>query len=179
MTRVKKIALATVIFFSTIGFCTAEPASTVKYLMNKPVSLFDYGILRMQEDLKFRAASAYKIKHQAPSYLSVLYDAKSNKIVMYLLYTIYKKNVDEIENRMKDIVETMRAIFGPYYIETFFNHQGYVLHGEPKKKIGRNLERIIEIRLYANSAPLSKPYLKCVAAMSGEDVYCTNFPIEP
>ena len=178
MTNARKCALAITIFFITIGVCMAEPASTVKYLMHKPVSLFDYGILRIEEDLKFRAASMYKIKDQTPQYLSVLYDYKSNKIIMYFLYTIDKQNPGGIETRMKDIIKAMRATFGPYYIGTFFGHQGYVLRQEPKK-IGKDLAKIVEVRLYANSMPLSKPYLKCVAPLSGEDVYCTNYPIEP
>lgn len=51
MAKAKKCVPILVIFLMAFGVCMTETIPTINHLMNEPVSLFDFGMHRLEEHL--------------------------------------------------------------------------------------------------------------------------------
>jgi hypothetical protein len=84
----KKIMLTLFVVSSAVAVLEpvghAEPTSTIKYLMAEPVSMLDYGIQKVNEDLQ-NHANALKVEGESPI-LKARYSWESNKIQIEIKY---------------------------------------------------------------------------------------------
>jgi hypothetical protein len=82
-----RILLIAAILFSLASICDAEPSPSVRYLMNEPVTLFDWGIIRLYEYLDEYTAHYLKTNSVRDIYSTVSYDASRNSIIISLIVT--------------------------------------------------------------------------------------------
>ena len=116
----------------------AEPGTSVKWLMDRPVSLFDLGVQRMNDDAA-RAADALVASHTAPAGPfttgSAFYDWDTNEIRLQIISAIgdqkpadaqCKKLRGEFVSRliMNFNAKNLKADTTRYLGQSF-SHQGY------------------------------------------------------
>ncbi len=70
-----------------VSVCRAEPTPAVRYLMQEPVTLFDWGILRLYDYLDGYATHYLKTNSVQDIYGTVSYDSGRNRIVISLVVT--------------------------------------------------------------------------------------------
>lgn len=180
----KSIVLTIVIFLSLfllVNIGQAEPTPTVNYLMKTPVSLFDYGMYKLDKSFKESAEDNYKIDGKFPNISYVSYNFNLNKISMVLIYVVESKkpNIKDIKNRMGEIIGQIRGTLslGNYgLLSQFFSHKGYTVKGKPDN-IGKDLANIIELELsisFSKESPpnLFEPDLKCTAPLLDNGYFC-------
>ena len=92
--RVNYLTTALIMFFILSGIGRADQNSTMRHLMNEPVSLLDYGILRLETFLKSK---------DMDNFLKVGFDSNDEKIEIIFVYFLTKEIVDkeEAENRFR------------------------------------------------------------------------------
>lgn len=104
--------LMAVLLFPVAETCVGEPSPTVQYLMNEPVSMFDWGMYKLTLYLnqEFRDRYQKKISTFAPR-ITVHYDADSNKIQISALM-LYKKfpNKGEARTYCEEIFKYIRGL---------------------------------------------------------------------
>jgi hypothetical protein len=141
----------------------SEPTSSVKYLMNQPVSMFDWGIDRMEKHLyavgtkgmlTFPDTSNLDVRYFfAPS---ISYDWDSNRIDVLLVCSDFDRKMDiEKAKRLcrtaiantKTILGSMEGIllYGDSVSGRWFSHKGYTKTSEPKN-LYKEIDNIILIR---------------------------------
>lgn len=67
--------------------CLAEPSPTVRYLMKEPVTLFDWGIIRLFEYVEGFTKDYLKTNAVQDIYSTVTYDALRNNILISFVVT--------------------------------------------------------------------------------------------
>ena len=84
--RVNYLTTALIMFFILSGIGRADQNSTMRHLMNEPVSLLDYGILRLETFLKSK---------DMDNFLKVGFDSNDDKIEIIFAYFLTKDIVDK------------------------------------------------------------------------------------
>lgn len=155
--EIKKIILTLFIFISLVGVAHAEQTTTVKFLMNEPLTLFDLGIYKLN-----------KLINEDPFInATVKYDTKSNKInIGVVMYEWFVKkgaakpirNKGEAYNLIDSMVKKIRTILGVDYqtgkissdntgLEDCFRPaNGRVIKNEPES-LKEDLFKMIEISI--------------------------------
>lgn len=82
-----KTSLLLFLLLGLVPICKAEPSPAVKYLMNEPVTLFDWGIIRLYEYLDDYAMHYMKTNSVQDTYCTVRYDPSRNMILISLVVT--------------------------------------------------------------------------------------------
>lgn len=157
------------------GTCKAEPDSTIQYLMDEPVSLFDLGIFKMRSELD----SKFETKDRL---VAVDYKWPENRIVITFLFpSVRFENEYEAKERCIEFVEGIRREFdvnpksgdppGPYSafrISRYFEHSGYSKKNRPND-LSDQLYELIKIKgsmhLKNNDA------FSCQAPLAGTAIY--------
>jgi hypothetical protein len=168
----KKISLiiATIIFLLLSGICNAEPDSTIKYLMNEPVSMLDFGLYRMDRYLEIY----FKVKGNPPPELwhIVHYRWDENRIIVACNISLPTKRTMTKKDAMaaaRDLVGDIRhALNSPY--TKFFSHYDFSRSTEPKK-IAEKLIQLVEIRIAVYHTDGGSGYIQCTAPLRGKDIY--------
>lgn len=175
----------------------AEPSSAVDYLMNEPVSMFDYGMQKLNDELQ-KQRDALKVANLSPG-LNAYYKWDSNKIRISLLYIDEKSSHKEFsESRIKSdikkvIMHLKKVIFcvnpntgapagmlgGDMLFNRFFKHAGYKTTNEPKR-LGYKLTQISELIVTFMKRDNRTITCKCEALSSMKDLYWsqTESPIK-
>ena len=157
-----------------LGFasiCSAEPSPSVQYLMNEPVTLFDWGIIRLYDYVDEYATHYLKTKTVQDIYGTVRYDLFRNKIVISFVIT---RNPDSkhaspdsaqtsSKNICRSIIQEMRREFfadrndevrRSSGIYRFFAHVGARGYKEP---LGcyEEIEKmtVIQVSVYSHKDP--------------------------
>lgn len=82
-----RTSLLSLVLLGLVSICNAETSPSVRYLMNEPVTLFDWGILRLYEYLDAYTTHYLKTNSVQDIYCTVSYDAPKNKIIISMTVT--------------------------------------------------------------------------------------------
>lgn len=128
------------------GVCNAEPDSTIKYLIDEPVSMLDYGIARMER----------MIPPPVNGNVSVSYSWEENRIIISVDFIPHRqdpynppyKDKEEAKNKIKEYLKKLKIFLKTTsFNEVYFNHAGYRSPNEPKD-LDSKLKNITEIKFY-------------------------------
>jgi len=161
MSKINKcIPIVVFLLFITVGISRAEPTPTISYLMNTPVSMLDFGILKLNTRLE-SFGNKLMIGKTEPL-ITVFYEWNSNRIKIFYSYLI-KKGLykgQDIKQEITHLIEMIKESYFGYDHKTgkqtefgrqggsqllnCFAHYDYVLKNEPKNLV-KELEKITEI----------------------------------
>lgn len=123
----------------------AEPSSSVRYLIAEPVSLLDFGMKALGDDLEGGDRKAS---------VMVEYLWSENRIRITLTDVLTRPALKDAKDRCAVLISGVRArlgiidgksAFGVSGMEAFFTHYGYESKSEPKN-LGPDLDAITIIR---------------------------------
>lgn len=179
-----------IIVFAPIS--QAEPPSTIKYLMGDPVSMLDYGIQKVNDELQ-NHANALKVGDESPI-LRAHYRWESNRIrieIQYFLDSIgspvnklsestVKANIEKAIRHIKskfllvnpDTGAPRVMVGGDMPFSRFFQHEGYKNPLEPER-LGFKLIQITEVEvscLQSDSGGSTVITGKCEALSTMENI---------
>lgn len=189
------VLIASVLCCQSIA--TAETPSSVIYLMNEPVTLFDYGMDRIGEALDNKTVIFHTLNEKTKKYelesfamdTSVHYSWSENKIIVVASpnYFIHDADRSTAEQWCAHMINKIRAELGVDQnnpgsgmyarLEIFFSHYGYSMNAAPQD-LGRKLAGIIDMRTYVDYRDKEKDIRKkliCTAALSGSDMHCSEY----
>jgi len=182
-----KIIAALMVLVSTASIALAEPTPGVRYLMDKPVSLFDWGVHHIDEHLKdmhitfFLDSDETEFKTDRLK-TSVDYNPDANLIyiesnpggVSFVMgdEKAAKKLCGEIVKkiRVELDVDPENPSVTSTAVDKFFSHSGYSLPDAPPG-LARELLGIIEIKTTlqywaeSDSAKVRAPQLRCATPL--------------
>ena len=184
--------MRTILFFMSALFLLppyhihAEPTSAIKYLMNEPVSMLDYGIYRLEKYLK----SAAQVAHVhvglrtdslglTPPSVMVDYVFSANRIIAKFHYVLDDCS-PELKNSIEKVVKNIKllslSIFfkkgkaeSRHRLADFFSHAGYT-HPNVPSNLAHELEMITELQ-YEIYCSRSSRFVRCKSPLLSEDVY--------
>lgn len=106
-----RILLLAVALLACSSLCHAEPSPAVRYLMNEPVTLFDWGIVRLYEYVDGFANHYLRTNSVQDIYSTVTYDSLRNKILISFVVTRKPDSRNEspafVQSSSKDISRTI------------------------------------------------------------------------
>lgn len=160
---IKKIILILiVVLFANIGLCVAEPTPSISYLMKTPVSMFDFGMHRLNiylaEKVKNRLEELTREVSVTDSKLNVRasYDWAKNRIIIGTGTMTSFNDVKTAKKLCKSITQSIKnhlnvfatgpAVYGISLLGVFFSHIGYESTSEPES-LAKELETITEIQV--------------------------------
>lgn len=162
MAREKRCVIITaIIFLLFVGICNAEPDSKVKYLMDEPVSMFDFGLFRLEMLFREHLIGDYE------SEVSYNWDRNLIEIKNEPGTTEILKNKNEAKNWCKLYISSVRAVMTLPQYDFFFTHYGYARKNRPEN-LYNHFRKIIEIStlvLYKGGS------VKAKAPLIGEEIY--------
>lgn len=142
------------VFFSCFDAspCSADPASSARWLMDQPASLFDLGILRFRQRNKEEWTRELDLKSKDKGVLlddlginNVVYNSDNNTISIMAAFIVpYVENVDEklcasILGEYKNIISRSR-----HDLPTAFDHIGYSDRARPKE-LNDNINKLLAL----------------------------------
>jgi hypothetical protein len=143
------LALAFYSFFDAPP-CSADPASSTRWLMDQPASLFDLGILRLRQRNKEEWTPELDMKSKDKGILldnlginNVVYNSDNNTIAIMAAFIVpYVEKVNEklcasILGEYKNIISRSRN-----NLPTGFDHIGYSDRARPKD-LNDNINKIL------------------------------------
>ena len=166
-----KTPLVLLLLLGLVPICSAAPSPSVQYLMNEPVTLFDWGILRLYEYLDEYTAHYLKTNTVRDIYCTVRYDSPRNKIIISMVVTHQVQSRYDTPSSVRadsreicrSITQTLRREFltdrdrhvrRSSGIYRFFGHIGFRGQEEPLDAFDE-IERItvIEVSVYSENDP--------------------------
>ena len=141
-----------------------EPDSTIKYLINEPVTMLDWGLHRLNNILEKRELSAFDAA------MAMNYDWETNrfKVIVAAAFkatteptakSLCKNAIGEIKQSFFVDHETGKPMVAGFSnMGSFFSHSGFKT-GETPVDVGRKLERITFVEVHV---PLSQKGQKLV-----------------
>ena len=109
---------------------TAEPDAKVQWLMDEPVSLFDFGIYELREYLEDQEHRVVRLG-LSPTQLVAYYVWEENRIYI-VASTVDDAPKDDISTWCASVFDRLVAItLAPYPHYMMFSHHGYTTAGEP------------------------------------------------
>ncbi|WP_105901063.1 hypothetical protein [Vibrio gangliei] len=161
---------------------SAEPSRSISYLMEDSLSMFDWGVFRMESSMttiKFKELDL--ISH----YGRADYDWDSNRInletVVYPSYksleklgskAICRQAITQVKEHFGYGIDEddLRALFG---IPSYFKHTGYVKKNVPES-LGKDLENATKFSVQVYASKLDKApynqYQHCVSSFNEKGV---------
>jgi hypothetical protein len=166
-----KIFLILLLALGSACVSNADPSPSIRYLMNEPVTLFDWGILRLY-DYMDEYTKHYLTTHSVRDiYSTVRYDYVHNNILISLVVTRHAPQATETPSSVKkasrdicrSITQTLRREFltdreahvrRSSGIYRFFGHIGFKGDQEPINAF-EEIERItvISVSVYSEKDP--------------------------
>ena len=151
----KKTVLFLVLFGALCIQVYGEPTPTVSWLMNEPVSMWDWGLMRLENSLRAeRSLSNFSVR--------VDYQWDANIIRILVNDTLEPENdwgrekiVDygkQVANSIRESLYVNTQTGKPYgsgesFLEINFFHMGFERHSRPDN-MGKELDAITEIRVH-------------------------------
>jgi hypothetical protein len=138
------------LFIFDIPLCSAEATSSIRWLMDQPTSLFDLGMLRLQQKNREKWTPALDAKTKSIGVLlddlganSVSYDQDGNIITITAAFIApFFERVDD--KFCTSILNEYKKIISPSGKELprEFDHAGYVDRSRPKD-LNENISRML------------------------------------
>lgn len=166
----------------------AEPDATARFLMNDPITLMDFGIYRLENDIK-AFQNALKIKQQKPHTVLVDYFWDENRIKIILSYgDTLNPPKKEIEIEIGKVVRLLKQKFGVDAagkirhasgysgIAEYFSHKSYVSQNRPPN-LEKDIDKMIEIRVVYYVQNYTR-YFECRNKLVGEPadkIICSDY----
>ena len=164
-----KTRLVLLLLLGLVSIGHAEPSPSIRYLMNEPVTLFDWGILRLYEYLDEYTSHYLNTNSVRDIYCTVRYDYKKNNIIISMIVTRQMQSQSEAPSSVRagsreicrTITQTLRQEFltdrdshvrRASGIYRFFGHIGFRGKEEPVDAFDE-IERItvIEVSVYSET----------------------------
>lgn len=164
----------------------AEPTDTVRGLMDSPVSMLDWGIYNLQEQVN-RCIETFTGDDWSAD---VRYEWDTNRIVIRVMDLI-REPTDEA-NAMwwcTLLLEETRSCLGVdrttgkpisgdrTFVEGFFKHSGYVLEGR-QIDLGLQLDKIVEIEATSRKDSSKSVFLRYRGSLLGTEKFFAEVPFE-
>lgn len=179
---IKNIVLILSILTSVIA--SAERSSSVEYLMNDQLTMFEWGLYKIEielNDFKFDG-----FENANGNSTTILYDWDTNRIIIFM--AIYPTHKYLANNDVKDICRKNLYILKQHFgygvdpwiksafgsLSTYFEHKDFVKVARPKD-LTEDIENITKITLSINSSDNdSYPYTQkaeCTSMLLEKDIY--------
>ena len=153
-----------------ITTASAEPSSVVRFLMNQPVSVFDYGLIQLEE--QFAEQHFYGIAKPVPLNTHAAYDWNANRI--YLSFRIMIEEVNVSQSVLKDICESSiwhaRTILGvgpdtgkledEVALGMLFEPRSFTVKDAPHN-VNEELSAIIDLRSTVSTSDPKSKAVRC------------------
>lgn len=154
----RKMFFLTVLLLGLTTRLAAEPNETARFLMNDPITLMDFGMYRLEKDIRaFQEKLA--IKQQKPHTVLVDYFWDDNRIKIILSYgdTLNPPKM-EIEAEIRRVVARLkekfgidtsgnvRGVGGYSAVAEYFSHRSFVSQGRPTG-IEKEIDKMVEIKV--------------------------------
>jgi len=181
-----KTSLLLLLLLSVVPICNAEPSPSVRYLMSEPVTLFDWGIIRLYEYLDEYTTHYLKTNSVQDIYSTVSYDSLRNNIMISTVVTRHSQGNESpasvrIGSRdiCKTITHTLRREFltdsdrhvrRSSGIYRFFGHIGFKGKDEPIDCFDE-IEKItvIDVSVYSEKDP-GRLIVHSASPLMGKDI---------
>lgn len=175
----KSILLILSILF-LVNTSYAQPTPNIQYLMHESVSMFDWGIYRINEKLKNWEESKGLIGISSSIAVApeAFYDWSSNRIIIYVkVFPV--KSQEEAKELCRGIVRSIKSVLyinpddgKPYgeaglALDSFFSHSGFLNKSEPEG-LYKELDSITVIKVEV-MVP-TKGWVKCEAPLLGTKI---------
>ena len=184
-----KIAILTVCLLAAgLQQVQAEPNESAKFLIHDAVSLMDFGIYKLENDIK-GLRDDLTIRFQPPHSSFVDYDWDANKIVIVLSYgDPGNPPIKELKTEIRSVVATLKKNFGiaptgePFQaggfssVGDYFSHRGYTKKNTPPN-LRREIDHLVEIKIIFYVQNYSR-YFECRNRLVGssiEETRCTDY----
>ena len=185
----KKVTFTVLVLLVSVQAGRTEPTPAVRYLMNEPVTLLDYGLIRLKEKIE-EDIKDDSIIHKKRPFVSVDYDWYGNRIKFKFTYieseTLKKaksqSELDEIKSKMEMVIHLVKSrVFlvepstgKPMLAKNsslvyFFSHVGFKSLNEPKN-LASELDAITEIEVGYYFAAGQKG-IKCRSPLLSKDIF--------
>jgi hypothetical protein len=185
----KKVLIIFFVLFFFVETSNSEPPAAIKYLMNEPLSMFEWGLYRMEKGLNDYFGPTYDDTVDIST--TVVYRWESNKIEVGILAGSFAnfKNKNVAKKACIKIVNIVRGLLGIDYktgkqLENFNLYRDYFSHiyfknpDEPKN-IEDSLNGLTEIQIGANYKSKGHTImLLCTAPLSGVNMKFTEHKLE-
>jgi hypothetical protein len=182
-----KSALISTLVLALASISAADPSPSVRYLMKEPVTLFDWGIVRLYEYLDGYTTHYLKTNAVQDIYSTVSYDTSRNNILITIVVTREAQQAEEppgiVRSRCKEICRDItRALRREFLtgrdrhvrrssgIYRFFGHVGFKGKDEPPDAYDE-IEKItlINVSVYSSKDP-GRLVLQSESPLMGEDI---------
>jgi len=159
----------------------AEPSSSIEYLMREPVSMLDWGLAQIEQDL-FRKQDVLTGNQQnlfdpEPT-IRVDYAWEENRIQIFLKLTL-RAEVKKTPQRMTGIrqhvefvITYLRGGLTMHPYDAFFRHKGFRSKESPKN-LDEDLVAITDIHITVRD-PQQNILSRCQASLSGNGIDWSN-----
>lgn len=199
MKRLIRVSLMISLLVATSSVCRAEPSPAVRYLIDTPVSMLDFGIYRIEKHLEESLkSSGYR------GVVTVSYSLARNRITISLLPLVhvqgdpgpqpYKfvdlvelKNEDEAKVQCKRFVGVIRERLGSFtstgkslitgdhnsVLKVFFSHEGYKDPSQ-SKNLFEEVDNITEISVSIPFYAKEREFVHAGAKLLGTEILFVN-----
>jgi len=172
------LACMFLLFVSPVG---AEPSPAVEYLMREPVSMLDWGIAQIEQDL-FRKRGVLTGNKQnlfdpEPT-IRVEYAWEENRIQIFLKLTLraeVKKTTQHmtgIRQHVEFVIAYLRGGLTMHPYDAFFRHKGFRSKESPKN-MDQDLVAITDIHVTVRDQQ-QNILSRCRASLSGSGIEWSN-----
>jgi hypothetical protein len=122
--------LSAMILLLSVGVCTGEPDAVMKYLMNEPVSMLDWGLFRLDKGLIDPILSDKGVMASSG------YNYSQNKIIINISIIDYpdkkKKSAKEIKESCRETIDFVKTVLKQVPLDVYFIHEGFAKKDAPK-----------------------------------------------
>ena len=143
------------------GAANAEPGEPTKYLINKPVSMMDLALLKIERNLNQHIGSKLLFSNATLYLAHARYEWKRDRIVVSEWYEVQdrdapndlrKANTQELKKLCSSALGMMGLHSGittvPWSLKNLFGHSGYQFGSQPKNLFRELIEYIeLEVRI--------------------------------
>lgn len=186
----KSRIVATIFLFCSVNAIHAEPSKAVMFLVNEPLSMWDFGLHKLTKELSdvylFKKGMASKTKFFA----TAIYDADENRISIFAappldassnsLSAIKADNAGDARTTCKDMINSVRfdlgannkslapVAGGSSYVCSYFKHADFKNTHEPNN-LCSELESMVVIKslVYIKTGGV----VQCNGQLLGERVF--------
>lgn len=185
MNVIKALSVTVIVLLTTIGVCNAEPSPTVKYLMNTPVSVFDFGMYELRRYLE----GQFDIFNPKSNVDAIVALWDKDRIVIKVMSGISYKNEKLARRACRKTLKEVRTTLdidpttgrpsrsfvllnqdADGVMDSFFYHRGYDIKSDPQN-LKRALDKLTEISVHTSYLKGDKTMrLKAKGSLLGTDI---------
>jgi hypothetical protein len=136
-----------------------QPSPTVRYLMNEPLTLFEWGMFRLQNGVEMMQWDGLDLIRPRPQIANVEYDWDKNQLMINLtIYPRYRSLQKSTPKKIcGEVIHQMKGLFGVLTpddkllrdamgVGSFFTHKYFRSPAAPQS-LAADIERITNLRV--------------------------------